>query len=717
MGIAMPIDSYSLCPGGTGKPIKFCCKDQVPQLQQLERMVEGGQNKAALALIDRQLETHPDRACLLALKAMVLRALDQWEPQKVVADRFLEKYPQNPLAFSEKAMALVAEGQVREALVMLHRAIGASEGGILGRVYEAMDEVAHALLNVGEIAAGRALLVMQTAVNEQDSHPLEMVLRLNAAPSIPPLLKDEQFSSEIPEGAPAKPAFDAAMQAISQGRWLAGAEQLTALAQQYPEEPSVWRNLAILRMWLADSPGAAEALRKLAALPIPAEDAAEALAQALFMSADPLGDEVDQSQVTFTIADPEQAQTALAGWTRAVAMPVDPAELRGSEDQPPPKSVWMLLDRAPTAVDAASAEAQHLPHILCQALLFGRQTDRDARLELMGIVEPQRAALEADLRTALSNAIAGEPSAKVLGRISASRLMIRLGRYLPRGTTAEQSETLIRQLLEQALLEDWPAHRLGLLDGKSPREAAGQAAYQVRVSAAILMLQQWMDAAGESFDFNRQRTALGLPTLDPIDPAYAHVETLPLVRLARVEVEKLSDESLLVAYRRVVGFGVMAAVAKYARALVDRPQAGTPDEREAAYRLLIQRERDSGRVLELLERGRKEAQAGGRSCASFDLMELPVRLMRGEGAELGRLVDHIQRTHIREPGVGQALAQFLVEIGAIRPDGTAAMPPAAQQQDGIIVPGGGPAAESGKIWTPDGETGGGAKPGKLWTPG
>lgn len=714
----MPIDSYSLCPGGTGKPIKFCCKDQVPQLQQLERMIEGGQNKAALTLVDRQLETHPDRACLLALKAMVLRALDEPEQQKVVAEAFIAKHPDNPLALAEKAMALVAEGQPREALLTLQRSIAASSEGIYGRVYEAMDEVAQALLQAGEIAAGRALLVMQSAVNEEDGHPLEMVLRLNASPSIPTLLKDEQFSAEIPEGAPAKPAFDAAMQDVSQGRWLSGAEQFAALAQLYPEEPAVWRNLAILRSWLADSQGAAQALRTLAGLPIPVEDAAEALAEALFMSADPLGDEVDQSQVTFTLADPEQAQAALAGWTRAVAMPIDPGTLRTSEDQPPPKSAWMLLDRPPVAADASTAEPQHLPHILCQALLFGRQTDRDARLELMGIAEPQRATLEADLRTALGSAIAGQPTAKVLGRISASRMMIRLGRYLPRGTTPEQSEALISQLLEQAILQDWPAHRLGLLDGQSPRDVAGQAPYQVRVLAAILMLQQWMETAGETFDFNRLRSALGLPTQGPIDPTYVHVERMPLVRLARVEVEKLGDEPLLVAFRRVIGFGVPAAVAKYARTLVDRPQAGSPDERDTAYRLLVQRERDPGRVVELLDRGRKEAQAAGRSCATFDLMELPVRLMRGEGAELGRLVDHIQRTHIREPGVGQALAQFLVEIGAIRPDGSPAMPAAAaQDQAGIIVPGGGPAADSGKIWTPDGDTGGGAKPGKLWTPG
>ena len=100
-------------------------------------------------------------------------------------------------------------------------------------------------------------------------------------------------------------------------------------------------------------------------------------------------------------------------------------------------------------------------------------------------------------------------------------------------------------------------------------------------------------------------------------------------------------------------------------------------------------------------------------------MELPVRLERGQGAELGHLVNHIQRDHIREPGIAEALMQFLVEIGAIRPAGTAAVPagppPGAAEQPGIVVPGA-PGGEAGKIWTPDSQSGGGAKPGKLWTP-
>ena len=50
---SMAFDSYSPCPGGTGKKIKFCCSEFVPELEKLQRMVEGEQRVAALELVGK----------------------------------------------------------------------------------------------------------------------------------------------------------------------------------------------------------------------------------------------------------------------------------------------------------------------------------------------------------------------------------------------------------------------------------------------------------------------------------------------------------------------------------------------------------------------------------------------------------------------------------------------------------------------------------------
>ena len=126
----MAIDAYSLCPGGTGKKIKFCCGDFLAELQKIDRMVEGEQYLACLKHIDHLLEQEPgrDRACLLATKCVLLRATRsaRGRPQAAAA-AFLAKHPDNQIALAELAM-LAAEHDAREALDLVQRALRAAAG-------------------------------------------------------------------------------------------------------------------------------------------------------------------------------------------------------------------------------------------------------------------------------------------------------------------------------------------------------------------------------------------------------------------------------------------------------------------------------------------------------------------------------------------------------------------------------------------------------------
>jgi len=98
-------------------------------------------------------------------------------------------------------------------------------------------------------------------------------------------------------------------------------------------------------------------------------------------------------------------------------------------------------------------------------------------------------------------------------------------------------------------------------------------------------------------------------------------------------------------------------------------------------------------------------------------MELSIRFARGEEAETSRIFQHLSRQHVREPGVAVALQDWLMQIGAIRPDGTpaAAAVPSSQGQPSLVVPTE-TGADPGKLWTPGGQQALEEKP-KLWMPG
>jgi hypothetical protein len=709
----MSLDAYSFCPGGTGKRMKFCCKDLLTDLQQIDRMVEGEQHLACLQHIERLEPTYPDRACLMAIKAQLLRAMERTDELRKLVARFAETCPDNVVALAETAMLLSDDQRGRDAMQKLQQAITASGQSIHIRVYDAMRSVAEALLAEGQLLAARSLLLYQLTLDQSDRGPVEAIMQLNASPNIPLLLKQDPPLETSVDNVPWKSDFDQAMQQVGNGHWQEAVQRLEALAAKAGDAPAVWRNLGALRAWLADMAGSAEALHKYAAMDVPLEDAVEAEALARLITEDPLGDESDVLSVVYPLRDFERAQTALGASPLAIAIP-DQLFAMSREEGPRPKAGYFLIDRPqPTTWPAAALEA--VPRMLAQILLYGKETDRPARARLVAISSPRFDAVNKLIWDAIGNELEGPLEQNVVGRMSASRELLRDDAYLPHDTVSrDEADRFADQLLRNDLLHDWPQRPLGLLDGKSPRQAAAEPAYRVKVLAAIFILQSWSDlTGGDAFDFNLLRSELGLPTLGAIDPVQTPVDNVPLVRLSRVEAEKLTDEGLRQVFHHALAFQVPAGLLKFARAVVERASLTGSEEFLTACRVLSQHEPDPVQAIGYLDRGRKAARTAGQSCAAWDFQELDLRFRAGQSAEANRLLSHIQQQHLREPGVAESLYQILVQIGAIGPDGQPAMPQAAQEPS-IVVPGAG-GAEPGKLWTPDSQEPTGQR-GKLWTP-
>jgi len=710
----MAIDPYSPCPGGSGKKIKFCCPDLLGELQKIERMLEGEQYLACLKHIEGLGRKQPDRACLLATKMRLLRVMDRIEEAEATAARFVEKHPDNPVALAESAMIAADNRRGREAIGWLERAISASGGKLPYRVYEAIGVIGRVLIADGEIVAARALATMQVMLGRDDRRAIEFAVQLNSSPTIPAILKEDRPLVDSPEGVPWKAAFDEADAAARRGQWSVAAEQFEALAREVDDAPAIWRNLAILRGWRADTPGSIEAWRKYAALEVPLEDAVEAEALCLFLSEDPLGDPLDVSKITYQVKDADRLQAALTAAPRAGEIPVDSASEAGDEG-PPPKALFFLFDRVP-ADSGEQPTRESVARVLCWARLYGKETDREARLEVTEVVSRE---LE-EIKTLLDN-LAGDELGPVIEEQvtdhgSATQELLTRNWRLPGGLSHEQFQQFVVEYLDEALLNKWPQSALGCLDGKSPEEAAGEEAYRIKVLAAVMLIEFWLEQTDGQFDCNRLRSRLGLPTLDSIDPDQSPPDKLPLVRLSRVEVEKLSDEALIAGYRRVRLFNVQAALPKFTRAVAERPSLADHEERLRALAMLTRMADSTEEALGYVEQGRQAGHRAGQSSASWDLLELSFRFDRREGEEAGRLLEHIQSEHMQEAGVAQALAEMLVRVGVMRPDGTPVLPPDASgpEESSLVVPGE-PGAKPGELWTPESQKPAGEKS-AIWTP-
>lgn len=711
----MPIGPYSPCPGGTGNKIKFCCPDLLGDLQKIHRMLEGEQYQACLRHIEHLETSNPDRACLLAMKTLLLRILGRTEEGEATAATFLAKHPKNPVAMGECALVAAMRRDGRRAMELILGAIAESTDGSHPRVYETIHSLSRVLLALGEILAARALATLQMSIHREDRRPMSFLMQLHGSPNLPLVVKEPPGLREAPDAAPWKAEFDEARSLASRVRWIEACERLAELAERFDGEPAIWSYLATLRGWIADTPGCIQALKKLASLDVPLEDAVEAEALALYLSEDALGDWQEVSALRYTVRDVDRLQAALASSPKVSQMQADLASL-ADEDSPPPKAIFALFDMAPPE-PGAQITADTVPQLVCQALLYGKQTDQEARLEVVDVSAPDLDELKALLRDTAGDALDGEPEQEVIGHVSASREALTRNWRLPAECSREDVQRLMTEHLDRALLHVWPQLPLGLLDGKCPQEAAGEDAYRVRVLAAVLLLEFWLEQIGGQHDFNRLRSRLGLPTLEPIDPDEVSPDDLPLVRLSRVMVDKLSDAALLVGFRRALGYSARAALRRLAQAVVERPSLGSTRERLLAFEMMVSMVDDSEQAIGCVDEGRKLAMRAGESCARWDLMELPLRLGRGEPDEASRLLHHLQTQHIREPGVARELTELLVEIGVLNPDGTPAEPPeaAAAEPPSLVVPGQSD-AKPGELWTPDSQRPTGDKP-RIWTPG
>ena len=226
----------------------------------------------------------------------------------------------------------------------------------------------------------------------------------------------------------------------------------------------------MVRAWLADLPGAAQAWRKYASLDVGLESAAEAEALAMFFSeGEPLGDASNVVDLEYPVSDAEALNVALLSSPRASLVRADLSSLV-EEGEPPPKSAFYLFDRPLPASRRQPQTLENVPTVLGQLLLWGKQTDRQARVVVLSLPASALDAVQSCL---------GEVGGSLLGTL---RRPWSIGpRPPPSCCTAasarrddaseEEVRRLLEQYLQQTLYHQWPQLPLGALDGKTP--AAG----------------------------------------------------------------------------------------------------------------------------------------------------------------------------------------------------------------------------------------------------
>ena len=395
---------------------------------------------------------------------------------------------------------------------------------------------------------------------------------------------------------------------------------------------------------------------------------------------------------------------------RCVSLPSNLlASMRMTDEDVPPRSGFQIIDRdKPESVDELPPIDQ-VPEAIALAFLYGKQTDRAARLEVHDVKSSNVAEVRTKLESLIPNLQLKETPGDALPLLAACQPQIAMIHYKAKPADAERLQS---ELMTARMPEAIASTEIPLLGGKSLKSAADDDSIKFERLVAMRLIEQYDAIASKGDSILEQVYALAkLEPLPMIHPENSDVESIANDDLNRVDGSKLDAESLIYLLQRSQQVSATPAMRRFAALLIkmDLNKDQLP-AKLLAYMTLINAADRNDEALEKLEEAKAFAEANNLPTANLLLSEVSLRLSVGDAAGFQNAIESISTRYGREPEVMARLQQMLMAYGLISPDGSprATPAPAAAAQ-------GAPASE---LWTPDqpaqpAQEGGS----KLWIPG
>lgn len=713
----MAINPYSLCPCGSGKKLKFCCGDLAADIEKIYQMIQGDQPRGALKHVEHLLEKTPDQGSLLDLRSSLELSLHDFDAARETVATFIKAHPDSASSHAQRAILVAATETGTAAIAPLQDSLELLDKDMPLRVLEAIGAVGQALLVEGQLVAARGHLLLYAGIApEEDNRGLELLMRMNLQAGLPLLLRDYLVLSECPEKAPWREPYLEALRHSARGLWRKSADVLIAAIKQHGMAPEMVYSLALLQGWLGNTDAFVAGLHKYAQLEVPTANAveAEALAQLLDTNLDE--PKIETVCAVFPVEEEAAIEEKLREDGRIEDYQLEPPA-PGEEDAPRPRSSYILLDRE-SPKSGIDIKRDEVPRVMGFLSLFGKRTDRPAQIELTADRASGDSDVEGLLKDILGDELGEAVETEVVNEKSLSEESLSWRWRLPDDTPMPHRRELLAEQRTEAVLEHWPTAPRGALQGKSPQEAAGDESLRIALLASVLILEQAAVDPKELGLFEKLAAKLGLPAAEAIDPSDLEVQNVPLVRIPRLQLSKIPVEMLAPLLERTVLMGANLATLLVAKEIIQRDDLPEDFDLASAYRRLIRLESDHQLSKQWLEQARAWSKSQDKSEAEWSLLELEISIEQGDGAQVQSLLGQLQRHHMDEPGVAEAVYKLLYSAGLIDPTQMAGQPMASMGEPLAAAP---PAGEPSGIWTPGGdvpqssEAAGDDKP-AIWTP-
>ena len=692
----MTIDIYQQCPCHEEKKIKFCCgKAVVEDLNDALAKHSSGQSQAALEQLDRAMESIGPKDCLTTFKTFVQIGIQDVDGAESTNEAFLDRCPDHPTGLQHRALIQIMRGDVDGAALALQDAMDAITGTELPvSLSRAFESLGMAMVAKKNVLAARAHLSFALFLKGNDQRLARLLQELYNPNGATLYLKANHQLEPPVEGAEWEKTFTNVHRAVGRGQFRRALGMLLQLNEQHPDQPQITKGIAVVTSMFAPLEAQIASWRNVAAMEsTPEEDSIEfcGLASTVAAMAGVEG-YIPVNRCTWEIDNFEAIKESCISNQCMVPMEPGPDHDPFNEG-PAPRVGFLVLDK-PKLASADDLKMEEIPFAIGELLLYGKQTDRSARVELVCVGNDRFDSAINELAGMIE--LPGDPKVTPFDKVNQESDAITWNWNLHPDTTREQHKELLGEMKKVAL-QRWLDLKHDNVGGKTIREAAGDKEHINWVQAKLLGLEQ--TAAGEAFNAEQiaeLRKELGVAELDSLAPA--DDEVLTPMQMCRINAEKLSDEQIL-------GYFELATITQNFAALKGlTPELLKRDHLEGARRDIchINMARFSESHDEALEhfgKARAEAAKLGAPLGILLVAEFEYRLRNGLEDKLDSLLQTIESRHMDEPGVEQELGRLFQSLG-IQPG---AMPPGGESEPAEIAAtdaDGGQETASG-LWIPE----------------
>lgn len=663
----MDLSANSFCPAGKDCRIRDCgCRDLVPDLQKILKMLSGNQTVAAWERMQQMCNKFADRECINTLGSTMSFQCGTDQDTAVRVDTYLKQFPE-----SDNALCLSA-------------ALSAKSGHAFAAV-EKLQSVKHfRLRDLTDLTLGliqSALLKEGASFAFAAHYRLARVLRLSDEASeemfqgLHPLYREPSLWQEFPAGMYDSQTVEILKDEFVTGKWRKAAERIQNLLETSPRDSLLWYRLGACFANLGDTEGASQAWRECVA--VDNEFQRQVVVQAL------------QILVNLPTEPLFVCTVPLNDHHRAIELLSGHPHLRNDRSDRADKghAKALFVYRGCPKVESPQSYLD-LPAHLVPVFVYGKTTSEPGRIEFSAVGQDELDEVLQQLQAILGEVAQGDVSQVEWKREPCVLLKNRV---------AESEEMDLPKLLVDYLSAEWTESPCPLLGGDTPADVAKDPSRQIELAAVILLIEKELDAL--QLNLNALRTQLGVPERTPYklaDPRDVPFEVdLDLYDLSDVDSEWLERRFYLCVVDKY-----MAGVFHLAEEIRERGVYRSDEELAYVFSLELDRAENPS---ELFEEAIEIAARNEISPAICLLSIGNFALFNQNGELLEAVVSYLFEHHRNEPRVAewlQGVASMLDQLSSM-----------AQQAPNR------PSSQPEGLWTPEGSTASqNASESKLWLP-